>query len=268
VEIFKEKNPNRKVRVETIFYSPIVLFSWDRVAEALVKSGIAKKEGETYYLVDLPRLIKMVIAGATWKDIGLPELYGKISIMCTDPNKSNSGNFFAALLAQILLGDTANEDNIDGVLIQIRKYFLGLGYLEGSSGDLFDQYLRTGVGARPIIVGYENQMIEFAAANPDLWPKVKDRVKVLYPVPTVWSGHALIALTDKGQRLITALQDPQIQAWAWQFHGFRTGLAGGPQDLAKVPVAGVPDRIERVVPMPSPATMERIMAALRSPVKP
>ena len=43
-----------------VFHSPIVFYSWDIVTEALIKQGIVEKEGTSYYVVDLPELIKLV----------------------------------------------------------------------------------------------------------------------------------------------------------------------------------------------------------------
>lgn len=51
-----------------------------------------KKEGDTYYIVDTPRLLALAVQGEKWKNVGVPELYGKISIITTHPAKSNSGN--------------------------------------------------------------------------------------------------------------------------------------------------------------------------------
>ncbi len=38
--------------------------------------------------------------------------------------------------------------------------------MESSSSDLFDQFLKTGMGAKPLIAGYENQLLEFAVEKP------------------------------------------------------------------------------------------------------
>ena len=69
-------------------------------------------------------------------------------------------------------------------------------------------------------------LVEFSLQNPKLWPKVKDKVRILYPQPTVWSSHPLIILQEQAEGLIEALQDEEIQKIAWEQHGFRSGLAG------------------------------------------
>ena len=70
--------------------------------------------------------------------------------------------------------------------------------MESSSSDLFDQFLKTGMGAKPLIAGYENQLLEFAVENPDTWEQIKGDIVIMYPTPTVWSSHVYIALDEAG----------------------------------------------------------------------
>src|SRR3954470_23951554 len=53
-------------RDQVIFNSPIVLYSWDRIADGLVKGGIAQAAGGPRYTVDLSKLLKAIIAGENW----------------------------------------------------------------------------------------------------------------------------------------------------------------------------------------------------------
>jgi hypothetical protein len=154
------------------------------------------------------------------------------------------------------------EDGLTKILPQLKLFFGRLGYMEQSSADLFQQYLTTGEGAKPLIAGYESQLIEFSAQNEAYRTQLKDRVRILYPRPTVWSSHPLIARDDNGARLLEALKDPQIQDIAWKKHGFRSGLVGVQNDPAAQPVAGIPERIDSVIDMPSPAVMDRVIQEL------
>src|SRR5262249_42250887 len=87
-----------------IFSSPLVLYAWDVVTEALRTHGIVDKRAETYYVTDFPKLIQLLEANTAWADIGLPQLYGNIKIITTDPLQSNSGNSFVGLLANFMNG--------------------------------------------------------------------------------------------------------------------------------------------------------------------
>ena len=177
------------------------------------------------------------------------------------PRRSNSGNLFAGLIANILCGGVADQSNIEKVLPRLRAIFERLGYMESSSADLFDQFLKMGMGAKPIIAGYENQLLEFAVQNPDDWAKLGGDIVMLYPTPTVWSSHIYIALDEEGVRGIDALLDEEVQRLAWEKHGFRTGVADA-DSAASFGVEHVARSITRVAPIPNYETMARIIAYL------
>lgn len=263
LELFKMNN-YPLVKSEIIFNSPIVLYSWDLVTQALKASKIVTQEDDIYYVTQFQQLIQHIADERKWADIGVNELFGNIAITTTDPTKSNSGNMFAGLLANILHGDVVDNTTIQPLLPTIQDIFTRLGYMPPSSHDLFQQYLTKGIGDKPIIVGYENQVVEFSLQNEDLWPKVKETIRILYPRPTVWSSHPIIILQDRASGLIQALQDEKIQKIAWEQHGFRTGLAGVQNDPNVLDVAGVPESITYVVPMPNPQVMEMIIASIEN----
>lgn len=263
LEIYKQtKRP--LLRSDIIFNSPLVLYSWGKVTDALVKQNIVQKTNNAYYVVDFPKLVKLVNAEKQWKDIGLPQLYGRVVIYSTDPSLSNSGNMFAGLLANVVNnGSVVRETNLPAVLPTVRSFFDAQGYMEQSSDVIFTQFLNKGIGDKPLIVGYEAQMIEYSSAseNAQRFASRKTEVRMLYPRPTVWSSHPLIALTPNGAKLAEALQDKDLQRIAWERHGFRSGI-GVDNDVKKLKVGGIPDTIENVIPLPTPAVMERIVQGL------
>jgi hypothetical protein len=262
LELYREQKSGAAVKSELIFNSPIVLYSWDRVAEALIVAGIVRQEGATFWVEDFRRLLGLVLEGKAWSELGLAELYGKVSLVSTDPARSNSGNMFAGLAANILHGEVVDAQSLETVLPKLGELFARMGYQEHSTGILFEQYLQKGMGAYPLIVGYENQIVEFSLQNPQAWPKVKDRMRILYPVPTVWSSHPLIAQTPPAGRLIEALKDPDLQRLAWEKHGFRTGLLGVQNDPGILAIEGIPAEVTKIIPMPNPRVMQRITQEL------
>ncbi len=239
------------------------LYSWDIVVDALERTKIVQKRDSTFYVSDLPGLVDLTLKGTPWSQIGLDKLYGKVSVISTDPNKSNSGSQFAGLLANILAGDVVTNASLPAVLPDLDAFFEKLGLMEHSTGILFERYITQGVGSYPIIVGYENQIVEFALQNPAAWTRLKDRMRILYPLPTVWSSHPMIALTAKGSDLINAISDPKFQTLAWESHGFRSGIPGIENDPAIFDIAGLPQAIDQVMPMPAPEIMEKILATLK-----
>ncbi len=245
---------------EIVFNTPIVLYSHKIIADALEKQGIVYVSDGVYY-ADIEKLTELILAEKQWSDIGLPQLYGEVFVDTTDPARSNSGNMFAALLANSLNGGrTVDESTIEDILPKLKRIFSRTGYMETSSSDLFNQFLRMGVGAKPIIAGYESQLLEYAAENPDDYAKVKDDIVVIYPSPTVWSTHIYIALDDAGKNGIEALTDTEIQRLAWEKHGFRTsGYSSGSMSNT---ISGIPDTLTAVMNMPSYDVMKRIIEEL------
>lgn len=134
--------------------------------------------------------------------------------------------------------------------------------MESSSSDLFDQFLKTGMGAKPLIAGYESQLLEFAVQEPDTWAQIQEDIVILYPTPTVWSSHVYIALDEAGAAGAQALLDEDIQRLAWERHGFRTGVYDAPTDIAQFGVSGIAEEVTQVVSMPSADVMEQIIEAL------
>lgn len=259
---------NAKVlRDQVIFNSPIVIYSWTPFAEGLVRAGIAAKEGRHYYIIDAKAMIDAVLERKEWKAMGQPDLYGRIRLISTDPNKSNSGFMFAGLAANLIAGDVATEENLDAVLPKLTELFHGMGYKPDSSGKVFDDYIAGGPGAQPFVVGYENQLVEWILSDPERWKRVEAaagpaKPVALYPKPTVYSAHPLLALAPESLALIDAMTSKALQAIAWKDHGFRgpLGSAGAETDPA---IKGrMPDSLAAILPMPDIAVMLKILQAL------
>lgn len=262
LDLFKSAN-GKMVKAETLLNSPIVLYTWEPVTEALIRKRIVEKRADSYFVVNFPKLVKAIQDGATWKDMGLPQLYGPVTIFTTDPNASSSGGIFTGLLANTLnSGQVVGEDSLQKVLPELKKFFDRQGFMESSSETIFRQFLAKGIGDKPVIVGYEAQMIGFLTDSDTRMQSRRKQIRTLYPQPTVWTSHPLIALTDNGAKLIDALQDPEIQRLAWQKHGFRSAV-GADNDVKALGLPGIPPTIENVIPMPRSRVMEKILEALK-----
>ena len=249
------------VKSEIIFNTPLVLYSHRAVVQALVANGMVREENGSYYM-DMNELAAALENGTKWSELGVSALYGAFGVNTTDPAKSNSGNMFAGLLANVLCGGVADAQSVDAVLPRLQRIFQSLGYMETSSADLFEQFLKTGMGAKPLVAGYESQLLEFAVENPDDWAKISDDIVMLYPTPTVWSTHIYIALDEAGKAAVDALLDADVQRLAWEKHGFRTGVSGTATDVTHFHVPGILAEVTQVVPMPSYAAMDKIIGAL------
>lgn len=260
LELYKSEIGSPK-RSEIILNTPLVLYTHKIVNEALIKEGIVSQEESSYYM-DMQKFKDRILAKKTWEDIGLPELYGSISVKTTDPTKSNSGNMFAGLIANSMNGGkVVNKNTVHQVLPKVKEFFNQMGYMDTSSADLFEQFLKMGVGAYPMICAYENQLLEFAVNNPDIWNQIGSDIVIIYPTPTVYSSHVMIALDEKGEMTIDALMDKEVQDIAWEKHGFRTGVVGS-TSTTDFNVNGVAPQIKQVMPMPDFDAMEIIINEL------
>lgn len=259
---YYEDEKGQPVQDEIIFNTPIVLYTHQLVLDALMREGIVEEEEGVYY-ADMVKLTDLIMADTSWADLGVPELYGKVSVDTTDPAKSNSGNMFAALLANVLNGgETVDETTVENVIPKLQEIFARLGYMETSSSDLFNQFLRMGVGAKPMIAGYESQLLEFAVENPEDYEQMKDDLVMIYPSPTVWSTHVYIALDEAGRAGAEALLDRDIQKLAWEKHGFRTSTYGAASKSFEGIIEEMAPEVTRVMQVPDYPAMRRIIDSL------
>ncbi len=209
------------VSEQIVLNSPIVIYTYRDVADALVGSGIIAKDGDIYTL-DVDAAVSAMLADKTWVDLGYAAGYGQFRIDSTDPAESNSGNEWAALIANSLAGgQPATVETVERDAESIRKVFSKSGWMETSSEDSFRQFLTLGEGSKPMMVGYESQVLDLSVNEPDLFEQVADTLVVAYTTPTVWSTHVLMALDEAGEQLSEFLMSDEVQKLAWERHGFR-----------------------------------------------
>lgn len=253
---------------QVVLNSPVVVYTWEPVVEGLANAKLVTDSQKGYRQLDLKALLDAILANKSWSDLGLGELYGRARIVSTDPNRSNSGFMFAGLVLSLLAGDVATMDDLQKHQPAAQAIFRSMGLKSSSSGKLFDQYLAGGLGAEPMIVGYENQLVEWILADPARWERVKTgtgaKPAILYPRPTVYSAHPLIVVDPAADRLLEALVTPELQELAWTRHGFR-GPLGTTTGTANTAIAGMlPAEVDAVLPMPSADVMLKLLAALEA----
>ncbi|NEG56080.1 substrate-binding domain-containing protein [Bifidobacterium platyrrhinorum] len=253
---------------DIVFNSPIVLYTHKAVADGLVSGGLMSKGKDGVYSMDMSKAVDAMVNDKTWADVGYTAGYGQFRIDSTDPVQSNSGNEYAALIATVLNGgQPATTDSLDRDKETIKSIFAKSGWMETSSEDAFNQFLTLGVGSKPMMVGYESQILDLAANQPDAFKQIRDDVVIVYPTPTVWSTHTLMALDKKGEKLLAVLKSPKIQKLAWERHGFRAANFSGTDSIARFKVNGTLDQIPAVSELPGNKAMQELIEALKG-VKP
>jgi len=259
--VFRQQHPNLQHKIHNIFSTPIVFCSWPEVTDVLIRQGIVEKRKNLYFVTDMKKLLKM--GNRTWESLMLSRLKGRITVRSADPRKSNAG-FLTIGLAAVALndGNKVDEKGISRHLPELRNICNRMISPETSADTLFNRYIKQGQGAFPLISVCKNQIIEFYQTYPKYQDKIRKHVRVLFPEPTVLSEHPFIALTEKGEMLLTALQDPDVQKLAWQKYGFRSGVADIDNDSAILQEIGLSRQIESFTPLPSPEAMGKIMEVL------
>ena len=226
--------------------TPIVVYSWKEVVNALINESIVTETDGVYYITDMNKLIDYILTNKKWSDIGLNDLYGNINIASTDPVSSSPGATYYGLLLSVLSNGQISDDTIDDNLARLKQFYQKSGYMNNTPADLFERYLKTGMGGEPMIVDYEKSVIEFAISNPDGYKQVKSDMVMMYPKPTIWNSHCLTIFTENGKKLYDAFEDKEIGQIAWEKYGFRTGISGGTYDVSSIGI-GVPQNITSTV---------------------
>lgn len=227
--------------------TPIVIYSWAEVVDAFIKDGIVTEKEGTYYITDMNKLLTYILEGKKWSDIGLNMLYGSINIASTDPVTSSPGATYYGLLLSIMCGGNVTDTSMQENLPKLKEFYEKSGYMNNTPTDLFEKYLKTGLGGEPMIVDYEKSIVEFANENPDGFNQVKDNIRILYPEPTIWNSHCVATFTEAGNEYYKAIQDKEISQIAWEKYGFRTGVTGGNYNVDSLGIKGMPSNIRSTV---------------------
>ena len=249
---------------DIVLNSPIVVYTYRDVADSLVGSGVVSRNGDVYML-DVDAAVQAMLADKTWSDLGYADGYGQFRIDSTDPLRSNSGNEWAALIATVLNGGspaTAESVRRDGD--SLRAIFSKSGWMETSSEDSFNQFLILGKGSKPMMVGYESQVLDLAVNDPDTYKQVSDDLVVCYTTPTVWSTHVFMSLDDEGEQLGELLQSDAVQRLAWERHGFRGATLKGTSSPSRFGVSGIAESVPAAVELPNNDAMQELMSQLSS----
>lgn len=227
--------------------TPIVIYSWDSVVDALITENIVTQVDGTYYITDMNKLLTYILEGKKWSEIGLSQLYGSINIASTDPVTSSPGATYYGLLLSIMCDGNVTEQKMQENLPKLKEFYEKSGYMNNTPADLFEKYLKTGMGGAPMIVDYEKSIVEFATSNPDGFEQVKDSIRILYPTPTIWNSHCIATFTENGNLYNKVFEDQEISQIAWEKYGFRTGITGGNYDVSKLGITGIPQTITSTV---------------------
>ena len=257
----------RPAQVYDVFYTPLVIASFDPVVKLLTQNGMIRPEknnpGNGYGTLDLTRTLKVMTAGTRWNALKGSDAYPSsrgLLISTTDVRSSNSAAMYLALVSAVLNGnDVAQANVLDTLMPKIAPLFLRQGYQESSSAGPFEDYQALGAGKTPLVAVYESQYL--AAARAKTLPV---GAALLYPSPGIFTKHVLVPLTPAGERLGEALStDPELQRLAARA-GYRTRDAALFLDEAKITGESVPATLLDTVDLPSQEVLEAMIRTIQS----
>jgi hypothetical protein len=252
-----KRDQNIKKSVQP-FFSPMVIASWQPIAEILMANNIVKKRGDAYYIIDMPALFDLIINEKRWTDLKGNVLYPankSILVNTTDVRTSNSAAMYLALASYILNNNSIiqNEGQIDALVPQLASLFSRQGFAESSTEIPFQDYLTMGMGKSPLVMIYEAQFLR--EANKKDSPIRADMV-LLYPEPTLFTKHVFIPFNADAEKLADALvNNAELQAIAVQ-HGLRTANVAV---FAKGNQFKVPPDLVNVIDAPSYEMLEAMI---------
>ncbi len=228
--------------------TPIIFYSWDKIVDVLIANKIVEEQNGIYYVTDMEKLVDYILNGKSWKELNVSDdIYGNVSISSIDPVKSSPGATYYGLLLGILSHGEINEANVKANMPKLKELYIKSGNMLYTPSDLFQKYLREGMGSHKIIVDYEKSIIDFSNSNTRGFEQVKDRIRLLYPKPTSWNNHCYMYFTENGAILNKAFEENErIQQIAWERYGFRTGITGGKYDVSKIGIP-VPQEITSTI---------------------
>jgi hypothetical protein len=208
----------------SVLQSPEVLYANKEAVDGLKNAGIVQVRDGAYFIVDLRRLLEeYLLAGKNWADLGVSLPSGPVLINSSDPATSNSGMTLAQLeLATVASGNPyqpASPAQATAALGKVKALIDAQGLMRTGSDSAFEQWVIQQTGG--LLAGYENQLLQWITTRNQ--GKVPEGIVTLYPEPTIFNDHPILALTDGGKKLIPAMEDDAVQDIAWSRYGFRSG---------------------------------------------
>lgn len=247
---------------EAALVTPMVIASWKPIAQVLEQNGIVRREAETYWVVDMDKLLALISAEKRWRDLPNNTVFavGKsILVSTTDVRTSNSAAQFLALASYLYNGrDVVTSSQTAGKLAsQIAPMFIKQGFQESSSSGPFEDYLSIGMGKVPMVWIYEAQFLEQALKG-----GLKPEMVLLYPRPTIFSKHVVVALSDAGLRFSQAMRDPEVMSIAADY-GYRVDTSAALRQKLVAKSLALPDIID-VADAPTHDLLESMIATIET----
>lgn len=247
-----------------VFFTPMAIASWKPIADILVANGIAKNEG-AYYTLNMAAYLTLVQNGVRWSELKDNAAYNvnkRVLITSTDIRRSNSAAMYLALSSYVLNNNSIVQLGYNpDLLAQLEKLFLEQGFTEYSSEAPFEDYLSMGMGKAPMVMIYESQFITqtIRAAS-----TMNDQMVLLYPQPSLYTKHILVAFNANAEKLGDALEnDEELQKLEIEY-GFRNKNQAYQQEFWQEHTIQLPQTLLDVIDPPSYEVMEDMIQKIEA----
>ena len=247
------------------FYTPMAIATWKPIVDLLASAGVVHTSGGITTL-DVAAYMRLVDKNTRWKDLPGNTAYPvnkSILITSTDVRKSNSAAMYLSLAAYVANGDNIveNDAEVAPLMDRLSPLFLRQGFVASSSEEPFEDYLVQGMGKSPMVMIYESQFIQRAAAADG---SITPEMVLVYPDPTIFSKHTFVGLTPNGIRLGDfLLNDPEMRSLATQY-GFRTTDTAAFTKFVNDHSLAVPAGLINVIDPPTYETLEAMITRLEA----
>ncbi|CAL9409131.1 hypothetical protein SUDANB121_01632 [Nocardiopsis dassonvillei] len=247
-----------------LFSTPMVVLSYEPLAEALREAGVAREEEDGTWSFDVAAYLELTADRTRWRDLPGDSVgsnnRNEVLVRTTDPRTSNSAGLYAAVLSYLLNGEEVVPPGGPDreITDRLAGLFLAQGQPPESSQQPFEQFRDLGPGHTPLLWAYEAQYVH-AVVN---GPAMPDDAVLMYPEPTVYSAHTLVPLTEAGDAVGALLaEDAELRALATR-HGFRA--EGGDAFAELVAEHGLPvrTRVDDVVNTPTYEALEALLSGI------
>jgi hypothetical protein len=243
----------------------MAIATWKPIVDLLTNAGVVRVSGNVTTL-DVAAYMKLVDKNTRWKDLAGNTAYSvnkSILISTTDVRKSNSAAMYLALTSYVANGDNIVENDSEAARIidRLAPLFLRQGFTGSSSEEPFEDYLVQGMGKSPMVMIYESQFVQRAAAADG---SITPEMVLMYPDPTIFSKHTFVGLTPDGIRLGDFLSnDPEMRSLATQY-GFRTADTAAFTKFVTDHQLTVPTSFISVIDPPTYETLEAMITRLEA----
>lgn len=233
----KIKNTIKGSQAYNVFYSPMVIATWEPIVQILESNNLLVQTPE-YKALKMDKFLELVDSKKKWKDMKDSAAYPvnkNVLISTSDARFSNSSKMFMGLTSYIYNNAEIiqNTQQADTVIPKIKQMMASQGNRESSSTNLFADYVSIGMGKAPMIFVYESEFVENAIRNGKLAPKMA----LLYPTPTMFTKHVMIGFSPKAQKLVDVLTKNEELKKVAADYGFR--FAGNNELVQKAKSVGI-----------------------------